>query len=142
MIYFIVIVALIVALFYYMSQGTIPNDVENNEELAHEKDLGALHKAWICRVVKVTYTNEDGQDRQTIIKKCKTGSRVDLIYDIDTIIVEYIGDAIGELSSEDFDRVKPLLDAGMLMSGEINQKFGGTKEKPTRGLTVEVAIYK
>jgi hypothetical protein len=89
----------------------------------------------------VSYANEDGTDRQAIIRKhCQEGAALTLVREQDNprdrnAVAIYVGRSqIGYVSSEDAPRVAKCLDEGWSTVASVVRIYGGTKDKPSLGV--------
>jgi hypothetical protein len=92
-------------------------------------------------VAGVTFPNEDGTDRQIIIRKhCREGTALTLVREPanphgSNAVAIYVGRSqIGYASSEDASRLAKFLDAGWSYTASVVQLYGGTKDKPSIGV--------
>jgi len=96
-------------------------------------------------IVGEAQTNRDGSDRQKIIAHCKAGQAVRLRrepknpHDPNAVaVVTTKGGQIGYLSRADAASVVSLFDDGVKTSASIWKIVGGTKDKPSRGVLIDV----
>jgi hypothetical protein len=92
-------------------------------------------------VAGVSCANQDGTDRQTIIRKnCRKGTALTLVREPDNprdrnAVAIYVGRSlIGYVSSEDAPRVAKCLDEGWSSVASVARIYGGTKDKPNLGV--------
>jgi hypothetical protein len=92
-------------------------------------------------VVGVTFANDDGTDRQTIIRKhCRERTALTLVRERDNpghpnAVAIYVGRSqIGYASSEDATRVSKYLDEGWSYVASVVRLYGGTNDKPSLGV--------
>ena len=84
------------------------------------------------KVVGVTKRNADGSDRQRVIKRCRTGERLELVrdrenrYDRNAVqVCRQNGQQLGLLSRELAEEIAPILDDGGIVEVEISDLTGG-----------------
>jgi hypothetical protein len=92
-------------------------------------------------VAGVSYANDDGTDRQTIIRKhCQEGTSLTLVREPNNprdrnAVAIYVGRSqIGYVSSDDAPRVATCLDEGWTYVASVGRLYGGTKDKPSLGV--------
>lgn len=91
-----------------------------------------------------SFKNPDGTDRQAIIANCREGDSARLVrepknrYDSNAIAVHVAGGQIGNIAKEKAEILAPLMDDGMKTTAEVVKINGGTPDKPSRGVVVEV----
>jgi len=99
------------------------------------------------RVVGVSHRNDNGSSRQEIVRGCSVGEALRLVrepenpHDPNAIrVCTRDGDQIGFLAADVAARLAPRLDAGAAAKAEIIALTGGTRDKPTRGVNIEITI--
>jgi hypothetical protein len=92
-------------------------------------------------VAGVSYANEDGTDRQTIIRKyCREGTPLTLVRERDNprdpnAVAIYVGPRqIGYVPSDDSARVAKYLDEGWSYGASVVRLYGGRPDKPSFGV--------
>jgi single-stranded-DNA-specific exonuclease len=94
-----------------------------------------------------TYTcNLGGESyRQDTIRRCHEGERVILKREPDNphdknaiAVLREDGDQIAYLSRDNAEWVAPLMDEGQELEAKIKWITGGTRDKPTRGVLIEL----
>lgn len=106
------------------------------------------------KVAGVSYKNDNGTDRQDIIRRfCRAGTPIGLKrephnpYSLYAVSVWVRGRAllfvetdlqIGYLSNEVARKVAPRLDAGQPVYARVSEITGGSRDKPTRGVNLEI----
>lgn len=105
-------------------------------------------RSFHTKVVGVTKKNEDGSKRQEVIAGCKVGELVLLIresenpYDSNAIAVYHSSrKQIGFIAADLAEQLAPDLDSGQTISARISDLTGGTPEKPSRGVNLEIAVF-
>lgn len=104
---------------------------------------------FICAVVGESFTNSDGQERQQIIRRfARAGMQAHLEREADnpydpTAIAVYVADQqIGYLKRDVAERLSEKIDSGNYAAGgTIHSVNGGTKSKPSVGVTLLVTVY-
>lgn len=111
------------------------------EEYQHQMRLRHV----FGKVVGVTFPNEDGSERQEIIKRCNVGEHLALIHDayneysvFATQVLRTNGEQIGHAPEYLAERICEEVAAGYKAFGVITAITGGTNDKPTRGVNVAV----
>lgn len=106
-----------------------PNEVDHDDEDENE-----------FSVVGVTFDNDDGENRQKILKKCAVGDLVELRmtkYKGKTAVEVWTKHGqIGNISSDDSEDVGGRIGNGKITRAEIGGIYGGTKDKPNIGCHV------
>jgi hypothetical protein len=105
-------------------------------------------RSFHTKVVGVTKKNEDGRKRQEVIAGCKVGELVLLIrenenpYDSNAIAVYHSSrNKIGFIAADLAERLAPDMDSGQTISARVSDLTGGTPEKPSRGVNLEIVIF-
>jgi len=108
------------------------------------------------RIAGVSYKNDDGSDRQAIIRRrCRAGMRLELRpepknkHDRNAIaawiswrsLLIFSGSAqLGYLERDDAAAVAKHLKAGGRARARVVEVMGGTRDKPSRGVLIEVDL--
>ena len=94
-----------------------------------------------AKVAGVTFPNDDGSERQTIIRRCKAGEHLILRHDPDNEYSELAiqvlrenGEQLGHAPEYLAERICQEIEAGYQAVGVIKDVTGGTWDKPTRGV--------
>jgi hypothetical protein len=122
-----------------------------------DKRIAALHAAhgdaareqyYSVAVVGESHKNPDGTSRQAIIKGLHEGDPVLILRDASNtfdpnavaVCVERRGKVlgIGYLSREDAAKHAPKIDAGKAYRAEVRYVGGGTRDKPSRGVWLDL----
>ena len=113
-----VFVPFVVPIIYYFTKPK--RKPKQGEEIILEEP-----KNIFTNVAGIKYKNEDGTDRQEILKRCEEGDELELIrepnnrYDSNAVAV-YAGDEqVGYLFREEASEIGPLLDAGYIVDAAI-----------------------
>jgi len=107
-------------------------------------------ESFYCAVVGESFANDDGQTRQSIIKRhAKAGIHAHLErepnnrFDSNAIAVYVADNQIGYLKSDVASRHAASIDSGRLaLYAVVESVNGGTSDKPSLGVTLEVTIFK
>ena len=108
------------------------------------------------RIAGVSYQNDDGSDRQTLIRRhCRAGMPLELRpepgnkHDRDAIaawiswrslLVFTRAGQLGYLEREDAAEVAKHLKAGGRVRARVAELMGGTRDKPSLGVVIEVDL--
>lgn len=94
-----------------------------------------------AKVAGVTFPNDDGSERQAIIRRCKAGECLALHHEPENKYSEFAiqvlrenGEQLGHAPEYLAERICQELEAGYRAMGFIKNVTGGTPEKPTRGV--------
>jgi hypothetical protein len=94
-----------------------------------------------AKVAGVTYPNDDGSERQDIIKRCKVGEQLTLRHDayneysiFATQVLRANGEQLGHAPEYLAEMICSELEAGYSATGILKDLTGGTWDKPTRGV--------
>jgi MFS superfamily sulfate permease-like transporter len=97
------------------------------------------------KVSGVTRQNDDGSDRQQILKRCRDGEKLDLVrdpknpYDENAIrVCRKNGEQLGFISAETAEQLARKIDSGMKIEAEIANITGGTTDRPTLGCNLKI----
>ncbi|MDQ1002776.1 hypothetical protein QFZ28_003176 [Neobacillus niacini] len=106
----------------------------------------SMSETFFTKVAGVTFSNEDGSDRQSILKHCHTGESLLLIPAPNPDHPEAIKvcrnnkEQLGWLKSHVAEKMNPLLKRGKKVTAVISELTGGTEEKPTKGCNIQITI--
>ena len=99
------------------------------------------------KVAGVTFPNDDGSERQEIIRRCKTGETLVLRHDPDNAYSDFAvqvlrqnGEQLGHAPEYLAEWICKELSAGYSVVGVICDITGGTKDKPIRGVNFLTAF--
>lgn len=98
------------------------------------------------RVAGVTFENDDGTNRQEILKKCKPGDSIVLEHwpmpedEYAVKVLRENGEQLGHIPREDAEDVAEWLGSANSVTAKIKKITGGTKDKPTIGCIIEIRI--
>ena len=105
-------------------------------------------KALRTNLAGVTFENDDGVNRQKIIAKCGEGEIVRLVRDRENRhdpnavrVVRESGDQIGWLPADIAKEIAPVMDREIMPDAVIVEVMGGTKDKPTLGVLIDVGRF-
>lgn len=108
------------------------------------KVIGEFH----TKVVGVTHDNDDGSNRQKILKKCRVGEELQLIHtpipqDKNAVkVCRRNGQQIGWLSRSVAEEIAPRLRKGGKVRAQISSLTGGGLFfKRTRGCNIKIMKY-
>jgi hypothetical protein len=94
-----------------------------------------------AKVAGVTFPNDDGSERQAIIKRCKPGEQVILRHDayneysmFATQVLRTNGEQLGHAPEYLAERIHAEIEDGYNVVGVLTDITGGTWDKPTRGV--------
>lgn len=100
---------------------------------------------WYTKVAGVTHPNDDGSDRQTILRRCRPGEQVDLEHEEDNPydpnavrVLRENGEQLGYLNAGMARNVVADAMAGFMWAVYVTDLTGGTRGKPTRGANLLV----
>lgn len=114
-------------------------------DLEDDTDVETLEPPVWLGVRGESFKNPDGTDRQAIIAGCREGDSARLVreprnrYDSNAIAVHVAGGQIGYIAKEKAEILAPLMDDDMRTTAKVVKINGGTPDKPSRGVVVEVA---
>ena len=106
-----------------------------------KRDLGTISS----KVVGVTYDNEDGTSRQSILASCRAGEHLRLEHrpveqDQNAVaVLRCNGEQLGYLSRELAEDISVYLDAGARIDATITEITGGEKAKDRLGCNLALA---
>lgn len=104
-------------------------------------------KEFYSKVVGVTFKNDNGSDRQAILKKCRQGEKLHLVhkptaeYPEAMAVCRANGEQLGHLKTEVAEEVLEALEEGIAVGCEMSELTGGTKDRPTRGCNILVCFW-
>jgi len=111
------------------------DEIERRNRLRHE----------FAKVAGVSFPNEDGTERQTIIRNCRAGEPLILRHDPNngysafaTQVLRQTGQLIGHAPEYLAERICEAVWNGTDVFGAITSVTGGTADKPTRGVNFAV----
>ena len=94
-----------------------------------------------------SFRNEDGTERQSIIRRCKVGESLKLFRDHDNphdpnavAVLRETGDQLGFIKKKDAGWVAKLIDEGHAVEAEIESIMGGSSDKPSLGVTINLFV--
>jgi len=94
-----------------------------------------------AKVAGVTFPNDDGSERQEIIKRCKVGESLIFRHDayneysvFATQVLRTNGEQLGHAPEYLAERISQEVEAGYKVVGVLKDLTGGTWDKPTRGV--------
>lgn len=94
-----------------------------------------------AKVAGVTFPNDDGSERQAIIRRCRAGEHLILRHEPDNEYSELAiqvlrenGEQLGHAPEYLAERICQEIEAGYQAVGVIKDVTGGTRDKPTRGV--------
>ncbi|WP_312723972.1 HIRAN domain-containing protein [Stutzerimonas kunmingensis] len=103
---------------------------------------------FVCAVVGESHKNRDGESRQSLIKRLvKVGMPAQLIHEPDNpadknaVAVFVAGKQIGYLKRDVAKWHVKRMDRGDEASAIVHGVHGGTRDKPSIGVTLEVSVY-
>jgi hypothetical protein len=106
-----------------------------------------LSKQIKTNIAGVTYKNQDGTDRQTLLKKIKKGDLLfleresDNKYDVNAIkVLNKKGQQLGYIKSELAEDLSAYLDNGESFKVIVLDKHGGNANKPTIGCNIQLIL--
>jgi hypothetical protein len=100
-----------------------------------------------AKVAGVTFPNDDGSERQRIIKNCKVGEPLVLRHDayneyslFATQVLRENGEQLGHAPEYLAERICQEVESGFRSAGVLKNVTGGTSDKPTRGVNF-IALF-
>lgn len=107
------------------------------EEYTRQKRL----RYSFAKVAGVTFSNDDGSERQAIIKRCKPGEQLILRHDayneysmFATQVLRTNGEQLGHAPDYLAERISTEIEEGYNVVGVLTDITGGASDKPTRGV--------
>jgi hypothetical protein len=98
-----------------------------------------------AKVAGVTFQNDDGSERQSILKRCRPGEQLILRHDPDNAysicavqVLRTNGEQLGHAPGYLGERICEELEDGYWVLGVLAEVTGGTRDKPTRGANFAV----
>ncbi|RFB34022.1 HIRAN domain-containing protein [Brevibacillus sp. VP] len=103
------------------------------------------YEEWELLAVGVTFDNEDGTNRQTVLKRCNPGEEITLKRNTskkypNAVEIWSKHGQIGHISEKDAAELAPLIDRGKHILAAIKKITGGTNDKPTYGCVLSLQI--
>jgi len=102
----------------------------------------------INKVAGVSFPNDDGTERQGIIKRCRVGERLSLVRDENNSfspfaiqVMRTTGEQLGYVPDHLASDLCFELESGRKVWGAISDLTGGTPSKPTRGVNFHAFIF-
>jgi hypothetical protein len=99
----------------------------------------------LARVAGVTFPNEDGSERQAILRRCQPGEQLVLRHDphnryseFATEVLRLNGEQLGHAPEHLAQRICDEVANGFRPIGVLTDLTGGSKDKPTRGANFAV----
>lgn len=98
------------------------------------------------RVAGVTHDNDDGTNRQEILKRCKPGETIVLEHwpmpedEYAVKVLRENGEQLGYIPREDAEDVADWLNSANSVTAKIKKITGDTKDKPTIGCIIEIRV--
>lgn len=152
--YVFLALGLIILLVIALAAGGGTRPVEDSEADLHRiadekcKKCGA-HRWYLQSVHGESFANADGNRRQDILKRCKSGDEIDLVpepdnpFDHNAIAVRLVktGEQLGYLPSVDAARMLADNKRGWKYAPFIFRVIGGTREKRSRGVVLVIFVF-
>ena len=98
-----------------------------------------------AKVAGVTFPNDDGSERQDIIKRCRPGEQLILRHDaynkysiFATQVLRANGEQLGHAPEYLAERICGEIEDGYKTVAVLTDVTGGTSDKPTRGVNFAV----
>jgi hypothetical protein len=98
-----------------------------------------------AKVAGVTFPNDDGSERQVVIRRCKSGEQLVLIHDaynqfsiFATQVLRLNGEQLGHAPEYLAERICSEIEDGYKVVGVLTNVTGGTRDKPTLGVNFAV----
>lgn len=98
------------------------------------------------KVVGVTKGNDNGTNRQDLVRRCSAGDPVALVpdphnkYDEKAVMVLWRSQQLGFLKRKLAAELGEIISKGGLVDGRITEVTGGTKGKETMGVNLELSV--
>ena len=106
-------------------------------------------RSFYTKVVGVTKRNADGRERQKVIARCRVDDLLLLIREKDNphdpnaiAVYRATNEQIGYISADIAEELAPDMDSDVPISVRISDLTGGTPEKPSRGVNLEIRVFK
>lgn len=134
-----IVLALII---YWIYRRSKKKKAERLEKQAVNEPLELIE----TRVAGVTFENDDGTNRQEILKKCKPGETIVLEHwpmpedEYAVKVLRENGEQLGYIPREDAEDVADWLNSANTVTAKIKRITGGKKDKPTLGCVIEIRI--
>lgn len=103
-----------------------------------------MTNSFYTKVVGVSFTNDNGTDRQKILKTCRVGQKLKLIpaptkeHPNSVKVCLENGKQIGHLNDRLGGEISRLISSGGKAEAVITDLTGGTRGKETRGCNIQV----
>jgi hypothetical protein len=115
---------------------------EERKRLREEEVARAMRlRHSFAKVAGVTFPNDDGSERQSIIRRCQPGERLILRHEPDNEYSEFAiqvlrenGEQLGHAPEYLAERICQELESGYQAIGFLKSVTGGTRDMPTRGV--------
>ena len=115
---------------------------EDRKRLREEEFARAMRlRHSFAKVAGVTFPNDDGSERQAIIRRCKSGERLILRHEPDNEYSEFAiqvlrenGEQLGHAPEYLAERICQEFESGYQAVGFLKSVTGGTPDKPTCGV--------
>ncbi len=124
-------------------------EAEKRKRLKDEESARQMRMHHVfAKVAGVTFPNDDGSERQEIIKRCRVGESLVLRRDADdpysTFAIQVLrstGEQLGHAPDYLAETICEEREAGYKAIGVLKNLTGGTRDKPTRGVNFFVCFY-
>jgi hypothetical protein len=107
-----------------------------------------MGETFYSKVAGVTFENDNGSDRQQILKKCKLGEKLLLIHspieghpNAVKVCRESTNEQIGHLNAKVAEEIAPLLKRKIKVTAEISDLTGGVGDKKTIGCNIKITKH-
>jgi len=122
------------------------NEKEEHKRIQQEEYARHMRlRHLFAKVAGVTFPNDDGSERQEIIRRCKPGEQLALRPDayneysiFATQVVRRNGEQLGHAPEYLAERIVNEIEDGYNVVGVLTNVTGGTLDKPTRGVNFAV----
>lgn len=104
-------------------------------------------KQFYSKIAGVTFKNDNGTERQSILKKCRSGEKLKLKHipvkqDKNAVAVFRLnGEQLGNLNRDLAEEISKELDKGKMVKAFISELTGGTGEHKTIGCNLKIIKY-
>lgn len=101
-----------------------------------------------ANIAGVTFSNPDGTSRQELIRRCRIGDEILLIrdrnnkHDASAVIAMHRVGQLGWIKSAGLEEFAEFLDRRGRATAKICQLTGGTRDKPTLGVNIEITEWR
>lgn len=124
-------------------------DKEERKRLREEEYAKAMRiRHTFAKVAGVSFANDNGSERQSIIKKCKPGEilylRHDILNEYSSFAIKILrenGEQIGHAPEYLAERICAEVDCGYHAIGLLKDITGGTHDRPTLGVNFGVFFF-